>query len=157
MGRARKQEYFPREEDTPVPLAAEVKRRVRFEEVDMLGIVWHGRYSSYLEDGRARFGEIYGMGYLDMYHNGFAAPIVQMHIDYVTPLRFPEEFTVRATLHPSEAARMNFSYEIKKLTGELVATAFTVQLLTDLAGDLLLLRPDYVEDFWQRWKRGELE
>ena len=36
--------YFPFKQDAPEPLRAIVRRRVRFEEVDPLGIVWHGRY-----------------------------------------------------------------------------------------------------------------
>ena len=47
--------YFPEEGDMPKPLVAEVKRRVRFEEIDLLGMVWHGRYPSYFEDGRIAF------------------------------------------------------------------------------------------------------
>ena len=40
---------------------------VRFNEADPLGIVWHGHYIRYFEDGREAFGNQYGIGYLDFY------------------------------------------------------------------------------------------
>ncbi|MCH5716298.1 acyl-CoA thioesterase [Niabella hibiscisoli] len=37
---------------------------IRFNEADPLGIVWHGHYVRYFEDGREAFGEQYGIGYM---------------------------------------------------------------------------------------------
>ena len=59
MSKRNRLNYFPEKEGTPKPLETSVARRVRFEEVDPLTIVWHGRYPSYFEDGRAAFGEKY--------------------------------------------------------------------------------------------------
>ena len=42
---------------------------VKFNEADPLGIVWHGHYIRYFEDGRESFGKRYGIAYLDFYHN----------------------------------------------------------------------------------------
>ena len=74
--------YFQEQPDAPPPLEAECSRRVRFEEVDPLNIVWHGRYPGYFEDGRCAFGDKYALRYQDMFQHQFIAPIVQMHIDY---------------------------------------------------------------------------
>ncbi|HAS16742.1 MAG TPA: acyl-CoA thioesterase [Nitrospiraceae bacterium] len=144
--------YFPHIPDAPHPITAQVKRKVRFEEVDPLGIVWHGRYPSYIEDGRAAFGEKYGIGYLDMYRENFMAPVVQMHIDYHSPLSFPEEFTITASLHWAESVRLNFQYLITGHDGRVVSTGYTVQLLMNLKREVLLARPEFVEDFCRRWK-----
>ena len=40
--------------------------RVRFNETDPLGIVWHGYYITYFEDGREAFGRLHGISYLDV-------------------------------------------------------------------------------------------
>ena len=81
----------------------------------MLGIVWHGHYVSYLDDGRIAFGDKYGLSYSAMRDAGIAAPIVKMHLDYVSPLRFDKEVVVEAILHWSDSLRLNFEY---KLTSE---------------------------------------
>ena len=55
--------YFPSVKGSPPPLRIRVERKVRFEETDPLGIVWHGRYASFFEDARTAAGEKYGFGY----------------------------------------------------------------------------------------------
>ena len=154
--RRKRKPYFPPQEDAPPPLTAVVRRRVRFEEVDPLAIVWHGRYPSYMEDGRAAFGERYDLGYATMRRENFLAPIVQMHIDYHSPLRFREEMTITTRLHWSDAARLNFDYLIEGESGITAATAYTVQLFTNLEKEILLARPPYMELFCERWRSGEL-
>ena len=59
--------YFQIPENSPAPLRLIVERKVRFEEVDPMNIVWHGRYPGYFEDGRVALGDKYGIGYMDLY------------------------------------------------------------------------------------------
>ena len=80
--------YFKARGDQPAPLRVSIERTVRFEEVDSLGIVWHGRYASYFEDARVAVGQKYGIGYMDFYSHGVIAPIKKMHFDYYRSLRF---------------------------------------------------------------------
>lgn len=49
--------YFRPVPGAPAPLCVTTQREVRFEEVDVMRIVWHGRYASYFEDGRVAPGE----------------------------------------------------------------------------------------------------
>jgi acyl-CoA thioester hydrolase len=149
--------YFRENTDDPKPLVTEVMRRVRFEEVDPLTIVWHGRYPSYLEDGRASFGEKYGLGYMDMYKQKFMAPVAQMHIDYLEPLSFPEEFKIITMLHWADSAKLNFSYRIENEDGNTCARGYTIQVITNLSREVMLLRPKYLDDFFIAWKDGKLK
>ncbi len=48
-------------------LTERVEILVRFNEADPLGIVWHGHYVRYFEDGREAFGNKYGLRYLDIF------------------------------------------------------------------------------------------
>ena len=149
--------YFSPESDAPRPLTITIPRRVRFEEIDPLGIVWHGRYVSYLEDGRVAFGDRYGLRYMKFKDEGLAAPIVKMHIDYKASLRFDEMINIKTTLHWCDAMRLNFEYHITGPNGRLMATGYTVQLLTDMKGLVLLMPTAWIEDFRQKWKDGKLE
>jgi len=45
MSRRNRTVYFPAEPGGPPPLATECRRKVRYEECDPLGMVWHGRYA----------------------------------------------------------------------------------------------------------------
>lgn len=149
--------YFSRKATDPEPLRAKVSRRVRFEETDPLGIVWHGRYPGYFEDARVALGERCGIGYLDFYNNGVSAPIKKMHLDYYRPLRLMENFTIEAILHWSDAMRVNYEFIIKDSEDIVATTGYTVQLLLNRDNDLLLVPPRFFEEFREKWKAGELK
>ena len=157
MNRRNRTPYFPPEPGSPIPLASECRRQVRYEECDPLGVVWHGRYASYFEDGRTAFGEKYGLSYMNMFDSSFLAPIVRMYVEYFQPLRFPEEMLIRTELCWSEVALLNFQYQISGIDGKIRATGYTVQSLTERDLQPLLVRPPLLEDFWQRWSRNELK
>ncbi len=151
-----KKPYFKSDNEGPPPLSATTNRKVRFEEVDPLGIVWHGRYPSYFEDGRVAFGDKFDLSYITMRKENFYAPIVKMHIDYHHPLKYHEEMTIISTLHWSDAAKLNFEYEILTESGQVATTGYTVQLLTNLDKDTLMTRPEFVEKFcdWDNENSG---
>jgi acyl-CoA thioester hydrolase len=148
--------YFPLRAEDPAPLRRRVDRRVRFEEVDPLGIVWHGRYPSYFEDARVALGDLFGSGYMDLYQQGIAAPIRKMHLDYHRPLRFQEEFTIEGILHWSDAVRLNHEFIIRNGAGEVATTGYTVQMLMDRQDNVLLVPPPSLAVFRQRWREGSL-
>jgi acyl-CoA thioester hydrolase len=150
-----KRNYFPAENGTP-PLRAIVERTVRFEETDQLGIVWHGRYASFFEDARTAFGEKYNLSYPELHRQGIIIPLKQIHFDFERPLRFREQFTVEITLHWSDAARINFSYVIADMAGQVVATGYTIQLMLDTEFNVLFVPPPYLADFRERWRTGRL-
>ena len=148
--------YFPPVEGAPAPLRHTLSRRVRFEEVDPLGIVWHGRYASYLEDARVALCDSYGIGYLDFHSRGVVAPIRIMHIDYCRPLAYRESFTVEGILHWTESARLNMEFVIHKESGEVATTGYSVQMMLDAERNILLVPPPFYRDFMSRWKEGAL-
>jgi acyl-CoA thioester hydrolase len=149
--------YFKTGRDDPAPLRIKVERQVRFEEVDALGIVWHGRYASYFEDARGALGEAYGISYLDFHQKGVIAPIKKMHIDYHQPLTYPDFFTIEGILHWSDAARINYEFIIRNVKGELMTTGYSVQMMLDLEKNLYMVLPAFYDEFCKRWKAGELK
>lgn len=151
--RKSKQPYFSAEPDGPEPLRVQTTRLVRFEELDPLHIVWHGRYVSYFEDGRVAFGREYGLSYQAFMNNRIAAPIVQLHIDYMAPLSFDEQITIVATLHWCTALRLNFEFTVLNNSGTKAASGYSVQLLTDMQGNILFQAPDWIETFRQQWQQ----
>lgn len=152
-----KTRYFKQKDHFPEPLQARTFRIVRFEEVDSLGIVWHGRYPSYFEDARVALGDKYGIGYMDFYCNKVLAPIKKMHIDYFLPLRFQDQFEIQALLYWSEAARINHEFKIVNHDQELVAQGYSVQMFVDKDGQYMLSMPDFYARFCENWNQGRIE
>lgn len=126
--------------------------RVRFVETDPLGIVWHGNYIQYFEDGREAFGRHHGISYLDQKDNGYASPIVKSGSEHKLPLRYGDIATVRTIYVDSPAAKMIFRYEIFNPEGELVCTGETVQVFVALDSRELTLT---IPEFFKEWKKKE--
>jgi acyl-CoA thioester hydrolase len=123
---------------------------VRFNEADPLGIVWHGHYIRYFEDGREAFGKKYGISYLDFYHQGLAVPVVSVQCDFKKPLRYGNQVLVESTLIHTPAAKLRFEFRIfESATKALVATGSSVQVFVDLKTFELKLT---VPPFFEAWK-----
>ncbi|HPJ11277.1 MAG TPA: acyl-CoA thioesterase, partial [Flavobacterium sp.] len=123
--------------------------RVRFNETDPLGIVWHGYYITYFEDGREAFGRHHGISYLDVDQNGFTTPIVKSVCEHKLSLRYGDVARIETTIVDSPAAKMIFVYKIFDKNNKVVATGETVQVFMNREGELMLTNPPFFED----WKR----
>jgi acyl-CoA thioester hydrolase len=158
MGRRQETERkMSAERNVPLPLAAAAVRTVRFQEVDLMGVVWHGRYVDYFEEGRYALGKAYGLDYYDFFREGIKAPIVSLEIEYKSPLLLGDAFRVDATMLWTDAVRLNHAYVIRREPdGQIIARGKTVQLLLDAENRLLLVWPDYFERLRNRWKAGTL-
>ncbi len=132
-------------------LNSRIKIQVRFNEADPLGIVWHGHYIRYFEDGREAFGNMHGLGYLEVYKQGFVIPIVSVHCDYKRSLRYGDTVIVETKYIPCEAAKMKFTYQLFNDTmNELVATGSTIQVFLDKESSVLQLNNP---PFFEEWKK----
>lgn len=134
-------------------LTSEIEIKVRFSETDAMGVVWHGNYLKFFEDGREAFGEEFGIPYLDVYNKGFFIPIVKTEIDYKASVRFGQSVKIRTRFIPSRAAKIVFEYEVMNAnTGELAAKGKTVQVFTSRDdGTLQLLIPDFYAEWLKNY------
>ncbi len=132
-------------------LNSSTKIQVRFNEADPLGIVWHGHYIRYFEDGREAFGNKHGLGYLEVYKQGFVIPIVSVQCDFKRSLRYGDSVIVETKYINSEAAKMIFHYRLfNAVTNELVATGSSVQVFLDKESSTLQLNNP---PFFYEWKK----
>lgn len=152
----RKQPYFETAPDAPAPFGVTIRRRIRFSDVDALGIVWHGRYPALFEEAQTELGHRCGLTYEAYRNAGIAAPVAQFHADYLLPLRLDEICSVTATLHWSEGARLNTEYRIRNGAGKTACTGYTIQLFTALdTGEALYCPPELWDVCRARWRAGE--
>lgn len=134
----------------PVILCAEKEIEIRFSEVDMMGVVWHGSYVTYLEDAREAFGARFGLSYNRYIVENIFAPIVELNFHYRKPLRYGMKPVVRITYRPTDAAKIIFDYEmVNPANGEVFLKATSVQVFMDRDYNLLWEAPAFYLD----WKK----
>ena len=79
-------------------LESTIEIPVRFSETDAMGVVWHGNYLKFFEDARERFGEDYGIKYMDAFNAGYYTPIVKSDINHKASVYYGQKVKVRAIL-----------------------------------------------------------
>jgi acyl-CoA thioester hydrolase len=125
---------------------------VRFNELDPLGIVWHGNYIKYFEDGRENFGQKYGISYNDLKREKIVAPIVSVKCDYKKFVRYGEKLIIETTYSDNLAAKFVLEYSIfRQSNNDLVAKGQTIQVFTDIDGNLILIWPEYLREWKIKW------
>ena len=113
-------------------LTAEIKLKVPFQDVDVMGIVWHGNYLRYFEEARAELLDKIDYGYFEMKESGYAWPIVDAHVKYIKPLSLQQTVIVKASLVEYEC-QLKVEYEIFDLdTGEKLTKGHTTQVAVDM-------------------------
>lgn len=133
-----------------VKLVAEKEFEIRFSEVDIMNVVWHGSYPLYLEDAREAFGAKYGLSYQKYIELDIFAPIVELDIKYKRPLMYGMKPTVRITYVPTESAKIVFDYEIyDPKDGTIFVTARSVQVFMGRDYKLMWDNPE----FYTQWKK----
>lgn len=137
---------MPSDKNNEISFTSEI--RVRFTETDPLGIVWHGNYIQYFEDGREAFGREHGISYLVQKANGYTSPIVKSTCEHKLPLRYGDVATIKTTFVPSRAAKMIFKYKIYNPEGKEVCVGETIQVFLNEDGKLSLTMPE----FFAKWR-----
>ncbi len=133
-------------------LVTKTTLNIRFSELDPLGIVWHGNYVKFFEDGREAFGKEFNLGYMDFYRAGLIVPIVKLDINYKKDLKYEEGVTVETRYVNCAAAKILFDFKIfKSSDNTLVTTGSTTQVFLNEDRQLLLNIPPMFEQWKRRW------
>jgi len=123
----------------------ETSLQVRFYEVDVYGVVWHGHYVGWFEAGRNDLTQRYQMGPLQLKERNLLAPVVGLDCQFKLPATFGNSLIIQTTMERTEVAKLIFRYRVVDQENDRVlATGSTTHVLTDLKGNLLYRVPSEV-------------
>lgn len=120
--------------------------RVRFCEVDMYRVAWHGHYVAWCEVARVDVCNRYGLTGEVLQRCGCLVPVVRLSIEYKSPARNDDDLVVLIAPDPDEEPTkplLTFHYRIER-DGMLLASAETLQVLMSPEGKILYHAPDEV-------------
>lgn len=120
--------------------------RVRYAETDQMGVVYHGNYVQYLEQGRTEWLRNMGFSYKWMEDNGIHLPVIKLSINYKAPAKYDDELTVFTSLRKIPTYRIEFYYEIYNQNNELLVTADTTLVFINSETNKLTKAPKYLLD-----------
>lgn len=85
---------------------------VRYPDCDPMGIVHHGVYPLWYEIARMDYFAGVGYGYTDMNASGINPPMVNLNLNYFSPVRYPGNVTVRTVCTLVDGKKLELKYNV---------------------------------------------
>lgn len=102
----------------------ETALRVRFDEVDSMGVVHHPRYLIYFEVARTDFMRSLGLAYVDLMRSGTHLAVTEVGVRHLRPGRYDDPLVVLTRCTAVSGTRVELRYEVRR-GAELLAEGFT--------------------------------
>ena len=125
-------------------LSGEINVRVRYAEVDRMGLLHHANYLIYFELGRGELLRELGLTYKDLEDAGFLLVLTKISVRYRQPARYDDLLTIRTTVVRTTPVRVEHKYEVFR-DGMLLAEATTTLACIDREGRIQVLPDWFVE------------
>lgn len=119
---------------------------VRFSDIDVYRVAWHGHYVAWMEIGRCALAGQFGLDPFQLAELGFLGPVVSLEVKYFRPARFGELLTIRTRVRSSETAKLVFESLVIGPDGSKLASGLTSHALTDMEGVLQFQLPEQVAE-----------
>ena len=123
-----------------------IRDRVRFEETDLMAVVYHSRYLPWMEMGRVAWLRACGVDLNRMMDEGILFPIREINVKYKHSARFDDQYEVQTTMQEFNRAKMVFSYKVVNVKdGKVFVEGNTTNVFTDKNGKILRLPAAWFE------------
>lgn len=117
-------------------ISAEVGIRVRYQETDQMGVVYHGNYFTWFEAARIELLDQMGCPYLQLEKDGFFLPVLHCEAKFHKPACFDDRLNIRVFIKDEPAVRIRISYEVCR-EEIILCTGNTTHAFIDQSGKLL--------------------
>ncbi|UQZ83135.1 Acyl-CoA thioester hydrolase YbgC [Paenibacillus konkukensis] len=88
--------------------------RVRYQETDQMGVVYHANYLNWFEIGRTELIRSLGMPYQTIEECGLLLPVIDAELKFRQPAKYDDIVTIRTRVEEYTHLRMRFASEIRR-------------------------------------------
>lgn len=103
--------------------------QVRYQETDMMGVVYHANYLVWFEIGRTSLIEELGFSYKDMEDAGIVSPVTDVQVSFEKPVRYGDEVSVRTWISEYTGVKTTYAYEVVHDDGTVAVTGSSDHVL----------------------------
>ncbi|MCF6241549.1 MAG: acyl-CoA thioesterase [Bacteroidales bacterium] len=130
-------------------IKSECQIRVRYDEVDKMGYLYHGNYAKYFHIGRTELLRKIGFSDNELEKQNIILPVSEMNIKFIKPVFYDEVITVVSHLKEISGVRLRFFYQIFNQNNELVNQADMSVAFVDKISRKLIRIPQNIYDIIQ--------
>lgn len=129
----------------------EFQKRVRYNETDQMGYLYHAHYITYYEIGRVEMLRSLGLSYKEMEGQyRVMMPVMTVQTRYVRPARYDDLLTIRTTLRQIPSQYITFHMEIINEQGKLVNGGSVKLCFVDMETNKTISPPDFLLEALKR-------
>ena len=122
-----------------------IQKLVLPQHSDHAGVMWHGTYFDWLEEGRINALSKAGINYIDLTKNGFELPLIDTSIKYISPLFLGDTITIETIFKINKSPKINIhSKFINKSNTVLTIAEVNLVLINKKSFSIIRKRPDFI-------------
>lgn len=108
-----------------------MKKRIYYYDTDCGGVVYYGNYLRFLEEARTEYFEAKGVFVKELHERDIGFVVARQEIDYKCPAYYDDTLEVITRINKVSRASIEFEYDIKNQSGQLISKAKTVLVFVD--------------------------
>jgi len=89
--------------------------RVRYQETDQMGVVYHANYLNWFEIGRTEWIRNLGLPYTKLEEAGMLLPVTDIQLKYIQPARYDDLVEIQVRMADCTFLRVHFEYVITRV------------------------------------------
>lgn len=101
--------------------------RVRYQETDQMGVVYHANYLNWLEIARTEWIRELGIPYSQLEEKGLLLPVTDVQIKYIQPARYDDVIDVLLRIVDYSYLRVGFEYDVYRSIDNLLLLTGTTR------------------------------
>ena len=123
----------------------EINKTVLPQHSDHAGVMWHGTYFNWLEEGRINALSKVGINYFDLTKNGFELPLINASIKYILPLCLGDNITIESIFNISNSPKIKIYSKFINASKKVMTIAEVNLVLVDKNKfSIIRKRPDFL-------------
>ena len=122
-----------------------IEKSVLPQHSDHAGVMWHGTYFNWLEEGRINALLKAGINYVDLTKNGFELPLIDTSIKYISPLFLGDNITIETIFKISKSPKIKIHSKFKNKSKKVLTIAeVNLVLINKNSFSIIRKRPDFI-------------
>ncbi|MDR3232583.1 MAG: acyl-CoA thioesterase [Planctomycetaceae bacterium] len=122
----------------------EVQVRVRYQETDQMGVVYHANYFTYFEIGRTELSRKNGFAYKEIEASGVLAAVIKAECSYHKPAKYDDLLTIKTTMKRITRVKIEYEHQIFR-DSELLVTGHITLAFLNRQGKIQPV-PDWIQE-----------
>lgn len=129
----------------------EMKQRVYYADTDAYGVVWHGAYLRWMEQGRVEFCDKLGLDLVELKKQDVAIPVTNMNVRYKASAKLDDRLIVETWISKLSPISVTFGQTVRNEdTNKVYIQAEFVTVAITNEGRLYRRMPQNLKESFER-------